>query len=76
FDLFRTYCLPSVAAQTRQDFEWVIFFDEQTPDEFRRQIAELQAVYPFRAEFTGLFRMAEIVPDLMKGHEGVDWLLT
>lgn len=76
FELFRTYCLPSVAAQTRQDFEWVIFFDEKTPEEFLQQIVDLQAVYPFRAVYTGLFRMNEIVPDLVRGTEGADWLLT
>jgi Putative rhamnosyl transferase len=42
FDLFREYCLPSLAAQTRQDFEWIVLVDEQTPDQYRRAIFDLQ----------------------------------
>jgi hypothetical protein len=30
FELFEQYCLPSVAAQTQEDFDWVIFCDEHT----------------------------------------------
>jgi hypothetical protein len=76
FDLFREYCLPSVAAQTRNDFEWVVFFDEQTPDKYRHVISNLKTVYPFRAEFTGLFEMDKIVPQLMSTIKDADWLLT
>jgi hypothetical protein len=76
FALFREYCLPSVAAQTRQDFEWLVFFDDQTPEEYRRVILELQAVYPFRSEFTAFFEMNKIVPQLVSASEDADWLLT
>lgn len=30
FELFEQYCLPSIAAQTHEDFDWVIFCDEET----------------------------------------------
>jgi hypothetical protein len=76
FDLFRKYCLPSVADQTRQDFEWLVFFDDQTPKEYRRVISELQTAYPFRAEFTARFEMDRIVPQLVSASEDADWLLT
>jgi hypothetical protein len=76
FDLFRKYCLPSVAAQTRQDFEWIVLFDEQTPDEYRRAISDFQKVYSFRAEFTGHFEMDKIAPQIMCSIEDADWLLT
>ena len=76
FDLFRKYCLPSVADQTRQDFEWLVFFDDQTPEEYRRVISELQTAYPFRAEFTAFFEMDKIVPQLVSASEDADWLLT
>jgi hypothetical protein len=33
FELFEHYCLPSVLAQTNQDFEWRIYFDRHTPEE-------------------------------------------
>jgi hypothetical protein len=31
--LFKTYCLPSIVAQTNQDFKWLLYFDSQTPTE-------------------------------------------
>jgi hypothetical protein len=34
FELFERYCLPSVLAQTNQNFEWRIYFDRYTPPEF------------------------------------------
>lgn len=33
FDLFARYCAPSVASQTEEDFDWLIFCDEHTPPE-------------------------------------------
>lgn len=30
-DLFERYCAPSIAAQTEQNFEWLVFFDPATP---------------------------------------------
>ncbi|GAA6137342.1 hypothetical protein NBRC116583_10890 [Arenicella sp. 4NH20-0111] len=32
FTLFESVCLPSMAAQTSQDFLWLVFFDSQTSD--------------------------------------------
>jgi hypothetical protein len=75
FELFRDLCLPSIAGQTRQDFEWIIFFDEQTPDLYRRQIEDLQKLYPFTAYFTPMFEMDKIVPGLVRDTSS-KWLLT
>ena len=55
FDLFEQYCLPSVAAQTSHDFDWVIYFDIDTPQEFKDRIATLQKVFAFRAFYTPMF---------------------
>lgn len=55
FDLFERYCLPAIAAQTRRDFHWVIYFDKDTPAEFKARIADLRGVFPFTPFFTGLF---------------------
>lgn len=38
FGLFDTYCFPAMAGQTRKDFIWLVFFDSQTPDDFKRKI--------------------------------------
>lgn len=42
--LFRKYCLPSILNQSDQDFTWILYFDQDTPDEFRPFIEELQAI--------------------------------
>lgn len=57
FELFEKYCLPSVAAQTvpRDALRWIIYFDEDTPQEFKTRVAELQKQTPFEAYYTGLF---------------------
>jgi Putative rhamnosyl transferase len=56
FDLFEAFCLPSMAAQAPGTFRWLIYFDEQTPTEFRTRIAAAQAIVPFDAIFVGPFR--------------------
>ncbi|MXO73929.1 hypothetical protein GRI40_01655 [Altererythrobacter aerius] len=55
FDLFERYCLPSVAAQTDPDFDWIVLFDDETGDDARARIVAAQAVFPFRAVFTPMF---------------------
>ena len=55
FRLFEEFCLPSVAAQTSQHFNWIIYFDRDTPQVFKDRIKALQAKTQFEAYFTGLF---------------------
>lgn len=64
FELFERYCLPSMAAQSCQDFAWIIYFDEKTPDAFRDRIARAQNARPFEARFVGPFSMSEVATDL------------
>jgi hypothetical protein len=45
-ELFERYCLPSVVAQTRSDFDWIIYFDEESPTWLRERIASWTAVAP------------------------------
>lgn len=46
FELFETYCLPSVKQQTNQNFIWLVCFDTQTPLAFQQRISELSIAYP------------------------------
>jgi hypothetical protein len=41
FDLFDRYCLPAVRAQDCQEFKWILFFDEETPEPFKTRAASL-----------------------------------
>ena len=44
--LFRTYCVPGMAAQTNSDFEWVILCDEETDPEFVAKVEEIRSLVP------------------------------
>lgn len=37
--LFENFCLPSVMAQTNQNFKWLIYFDKSTPEIFKQQLS-------------------------------------
>ena len=55
FQLFERFCLPTIAAQTNKNFLWVIFFDQETPEEFKNRIEHLRHVQEFYPYYTGLF---------------------
>lgn len=38
FDLFDTFCYPSVRGQSLQNFRWLVFFNSATPQFFREKI--------------------------------------
>jgi hypothetical protein len=78
FQLFERYCLPSVIAQSQQNFSWIIFFDDATPPEFAERARELSDL---RARTHPVFCGAlpiEKVRDAIKGVFTVepDWLVT
>lgn len=66
FDLFENYCLPSMAAQSTDDFSWIIYFDENTPEEYRDRIADAQRVAAFEARFVGITRMSNVAKDVVE----------
>lgn len=51
-DLFERYCLPSVAAQTNQNFKWIVYFDPASPEWLKSRIAG----YVETGMFTPIFR--------------------
>jgi len=55
FQLFETYCLPSVAQQTNTNFTWLVFFDIATPEVYKTKISEYTKNYP---NFTPVFLKA------------------
>ncbi|MBR5084454.1 MAG: hypothetical protein IKX33_07610 [Prevotella sp.] len=38
FELFDKFCLPSIMAQTKKDFLWVVLFDRNTPQQWKERI--------------------------------------
>ena len=45
FELFKTYCLPSVKQQTNQNFTWLVCFDSETPTFYKDEIAKIAKSY-------------------------------
>lgn len=46
FDLFETFCFPSVKNQNNQNFIWLVYFDVDTPKKFKDRILGLSLGYP------------------------------
>ncbi len=44
--LFETFCLPTVRAQTFQDFRWIVYFDVRTPEAVRSRIDSYRLACP------------------------------
>lgn len=45
FDLFETYCYPSVKGQITQNFYWLCLFSEDTDDKYKQRINALHESY-------------------------------
>ncbi len=59
FSLFERFCLPSVRNQTCKDFEWIVLFDSQTPEDYQQKIAAYQETCP---------QLTPIYVDSSRGH--------
>ena len=44
--LFRTYCVPSMADQTSEEYEWIILCDETTDPGFVKRVEESRSLVP------------------------------
>jgi hypothetical protein len=78
FEIFRDICLPSVAAQSDQNFVWLLYFDENTPSDYLSRIRDVISPYPhFRVVLCGAFddeaRARCILSELSADTQ---WLLT
>ncbi|WP_213816486.1 glycosyltransferase [Glaciihabitans sp. dw_435] len=70
--LFETYCLPSVRAQTNQNFTWLIYFDPESPDWLMERIALHAAAGAFVPKFRTSVDAEELLSDLreVSGQKG------
>ncbi len=49
FEYFENYCLPSMMQQTNQNYHWMVFFDKDTPEAFKKRIEQYKNEYaPFQ----------------------------
>lgn len=76
FKLFEEMCLPSVNEQTSHNFEWLIFFDTNTPEQFKSKILELTRIFPFHAIYVEIFDLKKISLGIFEQFSGDKMLLT
>lgn len=81
FELFETFCLPSIIGQTCKEFEWWVYFDEKTDKILKKRIEFFEKKYPiFKPKFEKSYddfeaRMPKTIhKNLIK--EKIDWLIT
>jgi len=78
FDLFDRFCYPSMRSQRNQNFQWLVYFDVETPDFFKSKIlrySEWQNFIPVFLEerFTEEINRSTILKHL---DEQTDFLIT
>ncbi|TIC79530.1 hypothetical protein E8D34_20365 [Nocardioides sp. GY 10113] len=73
--LFERYCLPSVAAQSATTFEWLVYFDPESPAWLKERISGWQSVLTpvFRATVDRAELLADIESTLERRGK---WLIT
>lgn len=54
--MFETYCLPSLLAQTNQNFQWLLQFDDGTPEEIISRYSRYPNIIPVFDEFPDAVR--------------------
>lgn len=71
--LFEEYCLPSMIAQTNQDFTWLVLFDKDTARMCRQRIAYWERSFkPFRhVYFNSMSRVRQDIRVACEGHSHV-----
>ena len=47
FEIFNSYCLPSILNQSNQNFKWLIYFDVDTPAEYINRVETIAGKHPF-----------------------------
>jgi len=44
FEIFEKYCFPSIKNQTEKNFKWLVYFDSDTPEFFKKKNKKLQSL--------------------------------
>ena len=78
FELFERYCLPSVRAQSNQNFVWYIYFDSKTPSHFlERARMSFEQQNNILIKLCNVYTLDTLRFDLMIDlGDACDWLLT
>ena len=63
-ELFERYCVPSLAAQTRPDFDWLVYLDPESPAWLVERIRVLASDGLFRPVYRATIDKDELVQDI------------
>jgi len=76
--LFENFCLPSVVAQSDQNFEWLIYFDEQISVEYLDRVRSLIAEYKnFSVKLCAIWDSEVIAKDIVESlSNDTRWVIT
>lgn len=64
--LFEKYCLPAVMSQSIKNFQWIIYFDTQSPEWLKLRVAELACDGDFIAIYRDEVPHATLLEDLRR----------
>ena len=78
--LFETYCLPSICRQTCKNFEWLVFFDKESPQYLKDKIVKwkqecFQFVPIFVSDYDEFMKIS-MVASINDRADGVDYVIT
>ncbi len=78
FDFFSRFCLPSIIAQEEQNFDWIILFDEETPEKFRQMIRVFEKYKNIKPIYCAEFYtvMPRVKDYIAEASKGFDYILT
>ncbi|MAE90716.1 MAG: hypothetical protein CMI67_14185 [Pelagibaca sp.] len=78
YELFDIYCFPSIVAQTDKNFKWLVFFDEETPEEYKKKNEAYQSILPqFTPVYVGEWTTETVNSAINAAiSPGSHWLLT
>jgi hypothetical protein len=82
FTLFDRFCYPSVQAQSNQNFNWLVFFDANTPPAFKDKIAQYANWQNFKPIYVDAVLPYGQFPNYMRDFvnqyitEGCEYLIT
>jgi hypothetical protein len=62
--LFETYCLPSVRAQTLQNFDWIIYLDPESPQWLKDKMIQLNKPFLFTVIYRSQVSDSERLDDI------------
>lgn len=76
-ELFERFCLPSVQAQSKSEFNWIVYFDTQSPPWLKARVAELAMSGTFAAIYRDSVPRTDLLSDIREvAGDDTDVLLT